>query len=435
MIEVRFCNYNMDYQQRLGFLKWVCSVGKDVRGGTNEFLSRIRALYPDPDRHRSPSVFEARNAFEPDKLIRRDEVPSWSIGFVPKRLDRLILWTEMVGLIAPTGRLSEWATILDGLKSESDRKTENPFILSIEERAFFVQLLFYHDQVLPFLVCHLAQLDSGDRIDVAQSCLYIIESLGDMLDRLHGAGVDEIRIRLELRDLLERIGKQYGLADPRSLVKTETRAEFVRDFKSGRLKRVRVHLAEYHAICRFEQLTDLGLLTKGSPEQLPQDAKRKERDRTSWAWYVTPKLRFSAKILGPQIETIESFLRGSWISFCAAAFGHDAKPLDASSDRRKIVSFLDAALPHARRRIGPVQVHTLGSLACLQAFGQGYLLELNTIEKLLETMRIDPRTANAVRLSGRDELRGRTVAIPATGLSEVINDHAVSEGTNYERKR
>ncbi|MGO8748932.1 MAG: sigma 54-interacting transcriptional regulator [Thermoguttaceae bacterium] len=44
----------------------------------------------------------------------------------------------------------------------------------------------------------------------------------------------------------------------------------------------------------------------------------------------------------------------------------------------------------------------------------------------------DPKTASAVRLSGRADLRGRTAAIPKTGLGELLQDHVVSEGDRHE---
>jgi len=342
----------------------------------------------------------------------------------------------MVGLIAPSGRLSEWVTILEGLDPnlrETDHVDHNPFILSTEERAFFIQLLFYHDQVLPYLLCHLAKLNAGAKIDVASSCIYIIQSLGDLLDRLRGNGLDEMRVRLELRDLLERIGRQYRLDDPRRLVNSEARADFVKEFKGGKLRKVRVHLAEYHAICRFEQLTDLGLLTKEPTDHPNKDARSREDVRTSWTWYVTPGLTTAAQILAPQVGNLEAFLGESWIGFCSAALGQKTKSLDAFSDQRQIVALLDDTLPLARRQIGPVQVHTWGCLSSLHAFGQGYVLELKTIERLLEAMRIDPHTSNAVRLSGRGELRGRTAAVPTTGLSELIKDHAIREGEDNGR--
>jgi hypothetical protein len=192
-----------------------------------------------------------------------------------------------------------------------------------------------------------------------------------------------------------------------------------------------VHLAEYHAISRFEQLTDLGLLTKEDPNHPPADEAAREKARTSWTWYVCPSLAAAARILAPVVSDLEPFLQQAWMRFCAVGFGQRTRDLDAFEDQRQIAALLDETLPHARRQIGPVQVHTWASLSCLRALGRGCLLELATIEKLLETMRSDPHTANSVRLSGRAELRGRTAAVPKTGLSELLKDHTVAAGDRH----
>jgi hypothetical protein len=423
VIELRFCNYNKDYQQRLGFLKVVSRVGRGARGGPDDILDRLRSLYPDG--RRPPLAGRRVEEFNPKELVRDLRVPSWIVGFVPKTLDRLVWWAERVGLVAQSGRLSEWAAILDGVANHPDEVSwvdDNPFVLSLEERAFFVQLLFFHDQVLPFLVNHLGEFDPGTAIGVAESCVLVTQSLGDLLDCIQGNSPTELQLRHELRDLLERIGRQFKIVDPRRLVNSETRREVVKSLVGERLKGARVRLAEYHAISRFEQLTDLGLLTKEDPHNPPTDEASREKARTSWTWYVAPDLPAAARILSPRVADLESFFQKSWIRFCAVGFGHKTRELDAFKDQRQIAGLLDETLPYARRQIGPIQVHTWASLSCLRAFGRGCLLELSTIERLLEAMRIDSHTSNSVRLSGRAELRGRTAAVPKTGLSELLKD-------------
>ena len=436
MIEARFCNYNIDYQQRLGFLKVVCRVGQGARGGPDDILDRVKSLYPE---FRRPSLAgrAAAEEFNPKELIRRDEVPSWIVGFVPKRLDRLVLWAEMVGLLAQSGRLSEWATILDGLRpdaEESSWRRDNPFVLSLEERALFMQLLFYHDQVLPILVTLLGKLDAGTRIGVAESCILVLRSLGGMLDRTKGNSPDELQLRHELRDLLERIGRQYNLSDPRALANASARRDVIKSLTPEKLRGLRTRLVEYHAICRFEQLVDLGLLTKQNPQAPSDSEEAKEKARTSWAWYTCPGLRAAARILEPRLENLESFFQEEWIEFCGLGLGHRTRALDTFEDQMTIATLLDKTLPRARRRLGPVQLHSWGSLACLQAFAKGELLELNSVTRLLEAMRADSRTSNAVRLSGRAELRGRTASVPKTGLAELLQDYRVHEGEKYEQE-
>src|SRR5215210_1223516 len=140
MIELRFCNYNRPYLQRLGFLKVVSRVGQGARGGPEDILERVKSLYTHDRRH----SFAAVDDFDPETLVRNERVPSWIVGLVPSTLDRLVTWAEMVGLLAQSGRLSEWATILDGVRNRpllENWTEDNPFVLSAEERAFFVQLL------------------------------------------------------------------------------------------------------------------------------------------------------------------------------------------------------------------------------------------------------------------------------------------------------
>jgi hypothetical protein len=426
MIEAKFCNYNKDYQQRLGFLKVVSRVGQGARGGPGNIHERLKSLYPE--HRRQPLAGRHIEEFDPKSLIQDDRIPSWIVGFVPKTLDRLVWWAEKVGLVAQSGRLSEWAAILDGVRRQPAEQSwikDNPFILSLEERAFFVQLLFFHDQVLPFLVHHLGQLEAGASVGVADSCLLVSRSLGDLFDHIKENSPAELQLRMEVRDVLERIGQQYKLDDPRKLVNAESRRDVLKHLSDGRTKGVRVRLAEQHAIPRFEQLTDLGLLTKENPKNPAMDQKSKEEARTSWTWYVAPGLPSAARILSPRVADIEPFFQDLWIRFCAVGFGQKTRELDAFDDQKQIAGLLDETLPSARRQIGPVQVHTWASLSCLHALDRGCLLELSTVERLLEAMRIDPHTSNSVRLSGRAELRGRTAAVPKTGLSESLKDYTV----------
>ncbi len=53
MIEQRYCNYQRNYQQRLGYLKLVSWVGEGVRGGPEEIKARLDALSPPPQREQS----------------------------------------------------------------------------------------------------------------------------------------------------------------------------------------------------------------------------------------------------------------------------------------------------------------------------------------------------------------------------------------------
>jgi len=181
MLPVQFCNYNLDYQQRLGFLKLLVWVGQNVRGGKEELQRRIGFLYsPSASKTSRPKKsgsggskasaarsVRAPGAFDPETMLQLDEIPSWQPGFSFQRLDRLVLWGEMLGLVTPAGRLAEWSKPLICDRSPFSPHAggfPNPFLLSGRERAYFLALLMYHDHVLLHLISALSQLSPGMRI-------------------------------------------------------------------------------------------------------------------------------------------------------------------------------------------------------------------------------------------------------------------------------
>ena len=423
MISPRFCNYNLDYQQRLGFLKLLVRVSERVRGGPEAFEQKLEMLYRGSVGNRNTRGGAAAR-FDPIPLLERDEIPSWQPGFSKDRLDRLVLWAQMVGLIATNGGLSEWARILQqvSLFDSSPERDQNPFLLSPAERAFFVHLLFYHDQVLPVLVAALGELAVHTRIGVREACLLIVECLGAFYESTSGTGVDQFQLRGQLKNLLERMATQYGLHDTRLFLISEKRRATIHALRTVRKKNLRVHLAEYHAICRFEQLTDMGLLSKDPPSQTSD----KRVVRRAWEWYTTPALIAAARFVRPTADC-EEFLERRWMQFSSAMLGEKIfrKPLwDAQVE---IGALLDQTFPLVRRQFGPVQVHSWAVLACLQALRKGVLIEIGDVHDLLDAMRAVPSASTVIRQGGRAQLLARTATILGT-ISQFVLESPVQKG-------
>src|SRR6267154_834183 len=103
MIPVLFCNYNIDYQQRLGFLKLLSIACEGCRGNREAYRQRMLHIYDG----RRP-LDKVWGTLDLKSLLSEDGVRSSQIGFSQERLDRLVLWAEMTGIIAQNGRLSEW---------------------------------------------------------------------------------------------------------------------------------------------------------------------------------------------------------------------------------------------------------------------------------------------------------------------------------------
>jgi hypothetical protein len=429
MIEQRYCNYQRNYQQRLGFLKLVSWVGEGVRGGPEEILSRMNELSADRSRRRGNFPY---NHLDPTVLLNRREIPSWQPGFVPKVYDRLVQWAQMVGIIGPTGRLSEWANILNALspnRNLRDFNACNPFELSRGERDFFVHLLFYHDQVLPILLEFLGHLPPDSRIGVSESCRYVVLALGKFLDNLRQKGPEGLKMRVALRDTLEKTAHEYGLPDKHSLVNPKLRVAAFDSLAEGRRRGSRVLHAERQAVCRFEQLTDLGILVKDNPANPPDSEEEMKSARSeSWTWYTTTRLPAAADVIRACGGDLEQFLRKQWIRFCAVGLpGPGERQPRPTTDLSELARFLDRALPIVRRQIGPIQVHPWATLACILAAEAGAQFEVDHVHGLLAKLHADPRTSSAIRLGGTESFRGRNVVVPTEGLTSLVQEFSESE--------
>ncbi len=426
MIPPSFCNYNLDYQQRLGFLKLMVEVCDGVRGGPDQFKNRLRHLY----RSTSPGRALLSSRFDPKSLLERDEIPSWQPGISKERLDRLVLWGEMTGLVV-NGRLSEWARILRLITGPTVFAPEvNPFLLSVQERAFFVHLLFYHDQVLVELVRLLKRHPANARLGVWDACLDTTEAIGCFFDGLQesGSGFERAKLKHILRDLLSRMALQFGLQERGALLSKDQRGLALSNLRQSKPLKRRAHLAEYHAVCRFEQLTDLGLLIKDPPNIDPNERSRESR--RLWEWYVPANLIEAATLLPDSQGNLENFLSNDWISFCGRSMNLDLKPLDSFADQREIARLLDQTLPSSRRQLGPVQIHSWATLTCLAALNQRRRLEIGTILLLFDAMREDPDGNSLVRQGGGGSFLTRTASIAKQGISSFFSEHTIKPGVS-----
>lgn len=435
MLPVRFCNYNLDYQQRLGFLKLLVWIGRGVRGGKEELLRKIesacrwpavgtkslrRPSGPGRIPQRPSSAVHLKEGFEPDSLIRLDAVPSWQVGFSSQRLDRLVLWAEMSGLIAANGRLSEWSTaLLDQLpRTAQPVFSSNPFLLSERDRAFFLALLTYHDHVLLHLISSLSRLDVGTFIDARRACIEVMEALGRTLDRASGStNIQAVRARQSLRDLLERLAGAEKVAHKGALLNPDERTKVLLEISASKRRN---HLAEYHAVCRLEQLTDLGLLVKENPSSVPKTVADRYKARTTWAWYIPDSLKVVGELVKASSDDVETYLLTRWAE--SSLMGrNNLRLLDASRDQLKIAEHLDGALPRATRQLGAVQVHTWVFIAALDAIEKGSALEFSTAYAILDAARKDPHYAPYIRQSGQQTYLGRTASILDGSMRDYVS--------------
>jgi hypothetical protein len=191
----------------------------------------------------------------------------------------------------------------------------------------------------------------------------------------------------------------------------------------------RSRLAENHAIPRFEQLADLGLISKDiSGESTNQDELEK---RTQWSYKPTERLYQVARILAEAIASKQpqSWPRGSarvwdilgsyWMEMVGAADARYLDQLDLKRDRVLVGGFLDKGYGRASRSYGFTQFHSVAVEASLAAMSAGYRLEMSdSLEFALQLQRM-PELSEDFRFSGEPTLARLTCTFKRS-LSEAI---------------
>src|SRR5262249_39342394 len=142
----------------------------------------------------------------------------------------------------------------------------------------------------------LGSLPAWTRLGIHDSCLETLEALGSFADGTEGEGIEQVHLRIELRALFKRIAHRWK-RERTALVSTARRAETLAALRRSTAGHGRNRLIEYHALCRFEQLTDLGFLVKETPSHPATSLKQRRHLRAGWGWHVTPGLVDAASIL------------------------------------------------------------------------------------------------------------------------------------------
>jgi hypothetical protein len=458
MKELKFCPYNVEYQQRLGFLKILVSLLPEDRSPPNKvrLLERLKFLFvPATKAPAYPLLKERMDEYGPldkpsrrkrgedavlsfgDALVRHRSLASWQLGFFADRLDRLWVWGNWLGLVGREGQITEWGlTLRRNIESETRKGVTsgsgwpNPFVLTPAERAIFLQLMLFSDHVFIPLIINLSRIPISTTITSPRASLLAFLSMVDLL-RIHrtfaSLGADGLAVR-ELAEVLKQIAVEFRIEVPKVESEVNGLMEAVIEGRFLPTKK-RSRLAENHAIPRFEQLADLGLISKDiSGESTNQDELEK---RTQWSYKPTERLYQVARILAEAIASKQpqSWPRGSarvwdilgsyWMEMVGAADARYLDQLDLKRDRVLVGGFLDKGYGRASRSYGFTQFHSVAVEASLAAMSAGYRLEMSdSLEFALQLQRM-PELSEDFRFSGEPTLARLTCTFKRS-LSEAI---------------
>jgi hypothetical protein len=346
----------------------------------------------------SPSVAEA--------LLVRGDCPSTLFAITGPTSYKVLDWGRNVELIGRGNQITERGLLLRFLLHEretsaffsGDVSGWNPFSLNLKEKLFFLYHLAEIDGVIVELLLRLGDPDRDgptelESADAARlTCAALLDVLKREQHKVPPAEVLRFRIASALAatiaeelDMLDEVHDLMG-ATRRKLPKIiKPRARRAKALGGGRRSRKTTKNADHQTIPRFEQLVDLGFLSKPlveSDDEIERIAARKR-------WVYSPTdvcLRWAAAVR--ELQRGDSpFL---WHSFAAAALrAFQIQPsVSVHANRANLTArYVWQAYEHIHRRVGANPLDSVALFAMLSAAVDGIPLEMSEIHNFMLTIR------------------------------------------------
>jgi hypothetical protein len=413
-----FLRYGHSSQQRLGSLKVLVSLlDPQRRSVQSESLDRrIKSLLLATPRSAEPTG--RGNRLFPnnigEELLWKAQAPSLLLPFTDKKVHRLRDWGQLLGLLGNGNQITEKGLLLQRFigkeNVEAVRKGDfeavNPFELSTVENLYFLYLLFESDGTWPFLLSRVAEVDDNLEMSGAFADKLLTLALLDLLEQpdSRALGTEILRHR-DLRELAVTMALSLGIKDPRVTTASSRRGP---RRQAARVRasslQPRTNTADDQAIPRFENLVDLGFLTK-EPPSLRNNARGLEARnyRLGWRYFISPLLRKWLAHAPRARHYDKQFLWNKFANAAVSTFFGSAKAVLGSGDVPAIVTLLEQEYAKVRRHIGHTPVESIALVVMIQAAAEGIVCEMATVHDLLLSIKREGRLAMHIKFaSGND---------------------------------
>lgn len=409
-----------DFCLRLGLLKAV--VAGIHTGGFGRVRERIVKRFADcMFSPATPGLAEAAQAVlgeKPEEPLTRSDAllltaggVSWGQPIKKQTAYKAVEWAQAAGFIASGYRLSErgelWLTLMDQEGAASffagDEYAWNPYRLGVAERAFLCFHLGESDELLWQLAFDAGEYPVGHVLEPRDTYQLTLSGMRKVLER---AG-DRIplpelpRLRIA-RDLAATIASEI---DPDSPDLPSPRRRFPPKRRPGRGpadgKRKTCKNADHQAIPRFEQLVDLGLMSKDIAIGLTGSAARKAR--AAWRYQVTAALPVLRSVLGEHGLDTPNWI---WSKFFDAFVG--ATQVCAVSPRHATVNeslalFVEA-YDRIHRPVGHTPFEPVALLAAAVGMERGLIVEIKTIHDVMLSLKNSSRLNDQIAFAAGNDV-------------------------------
>jgi hypothetical protein len=388
-----------DFCLRLGLLKAV--VAGMHAGGFGRVRERIVKRFADcMFSAAAPALAEAAEAVlgdapeEPltqsDALLLTAGCVSWGQPIKKQTAYKAVEWAQTAGFLASGYRLSErgelWLTLIDQEGAArffaGDEVAWNPYRLSVAERAFLCYHLGESDELLWQLAFDAGEYPVGHVLEARDTYKLTLAGMRKVLDR---AGdripLPELPRLRTARDLAATIAAEI---DPSNAEVPVSRKRIPPNCRPGRGraegKRKTCKNADHQAIPRFEQLVDLGLMSKHIAPGLTGVAARKSR--AAWRYKVTPALPALRGVLGEHGLDNPNWIWSKFSdAFAGAAHGGAVSPRHATVIE-SLTLFMEA-YDRIHRPVGHTPFEPVALLAAAVGMERGLIVEIKAIHDVM----------------------------------------------------
>jgi hypothetical protein len=348
---------------------------------------------------KSPSVAEA--------LLVDGHCPSVLFAITGPTTYKILDWGRDVELIGRGNQITERGLLLRYVLDErasngffsGDVTAWNPFVLTLMEKLFFLYHLAEIDGVIVELLLQLGELDleKDTALESAGAARMTCKALLHVLKGAQGTvpPAEVLRFRTaaalaatiaEELDMSEEADGLVGTARRKLPKVIKLRARRAAAIGGGRGKsRKTTKNADHQTIPRFEQLVDLGFLTKPVPEDGDEAAKLAARKR--WQYVPTDVCRRWAAALRERGHRGAPFL---WHSFAAAsisAFRIEPSVHRPATRSSLVARYVWKAYEHVHRRVGANPLDSVALFAMLSAASDGIAVEMSEIHRFMLLIR------------------------------------------------
>jgi hypothetical protein len=394
-----FLRYKHSSQQRLGALKvFVALLDSQRRSTSSEQLDRriLSLLVSEPSN--SIELGARKRRFpnnQAEELLKLADAPSLLFTVTAKMVARVREWARIFGFVGSGNQITERGLLLQHLMGRDQieavragRLAEyNPFRLSLVERIFFWYTLLERDALWPFLIRRISEIPDGKPISGRDADVLTTQALQDLL-RAPRAGLSgsEMLLLRRLRELEAHMAASLGLKDAEAYRRAVASRGPIRTGLHLRTAQAQPqrNTADDQAIPRFENLVDVGLLTKESAdERTSPKTEESWLRRLEWRYFAGSGLRDWREAVGEASGYDRQFLWSRFARCAAPAFNlQPAAHITVDDGATRILELVREAFSAVRRPVGHTPFESVALIAMIRGLERGVECEMATIHEL-----------------------------------------------------